>query len=253
MNGVKKMRRRARFQRDLNKLVRRTDIRSEQIYDKVKDFVETTDELADRICYTVRKVLSTTDDTADVLYETIQRILGSDHTLRNRLAGLLELEDLSEEDLEYEIRRFLDAAAARRAESREFAAQERIGRAFRESEERISHFAEEKTDDLAVRLQEILNSPELSSDEFKEKVRDLLDSMKTKAEFAAEKAERVVTETSNDLRIKLKRLTGNRKLSEDQLREKLGELIGAFSAGAQTERPPRARTHNRKAAKVLHS
>ncbi len=99
----------------------------------------------------------------------------------------------------------------------------------------------------------MLNSRELSSDEFKEKTRDLLDSMKAEAESAAEKAESFVTETSNDLRDQLKRLTGNKKLSEEQLRKRLGELIGAFSAGAQTERPPRARAHTRKTAKVLHS
>jgi hypothetical protein len=253
VNGVKKMRRRSKFQRDLNKLVRRTDIRSEQIYDKVKDFVETTDELADRICYTLRKVLSTTDDTADVLYETMQRILGTDHTLRNRLAGLLELEDLSEEDLEFEIRRFLDAAASRRAEGPEFSTQERTGRDFRKSEERVSHFAEGKSDGLIIRLQEMLDSRELSSDEFKEKTRDLLHSMKAGVESAAEKAESVVTETSNDLRIQLKRLTGNERLSEEQLKKRLGELIGAFSADTRTENPQRPRTHNRKMAKTLHS
>ncbi len=224
------MRKRARFQRDLDRFVRRTDIRSEQIYDKVKDFVETTDELADRICYTLRKVLATTDDTADVLYETMQRILGGDHTLRNRIGGLLELEDLSEEDLEYEIRRFLNAASTRREEGRRFGAEKRIGRVLREAgyRRRVAH---EKSKELFTKLEEMLDSPEMAPDEFREKARELIDSFKAKVASAGCAA----SEASDDLRLQLRHLAENEKLSEDQLKEKIEELVGAFTARTQPE------------------
>ncbi len=242
------MRRRDNLQRDVSKLIRRTDIRSDQLYEKVKDFVETSDEMADRICYTVRKVLSTTDDAADILYETMKKILGTDNTLRNRLAGLLELGDLSESELEYEIRKFLDAAAERGKESREHSDfPERMKREFRTARETLKYAVEDKADKVISRLEGILDS-EGPIDQLKDQIRELIDSFKAKSETISEQAKDHVEAASGEFRDYLKTLTRSAGLSEEQLRQKVTDLLEAFNAGTSAEH---AKLQNKRLAKAL--
>jgi uncharacterized membrane protein YheB (UPF0754 family) len=237
------MRRPAKLQRDMNRLMRRTDLRSDQLYDKVKDFVETSDEMADRVCYTVRKVLNTADDAADTLHETLKKILGTENTLRNRLTGLLELDDLSETQLEHEIRRFLDVASERARETSESYFPERDPDEFRRS----GRTAGDKADELLGRLEDILES-EKPLGELKTQIREMIDSFKDKSESMAARAKTRFDEKSGEFRDSLKNLTKGRGTSEEQLRQKVSDLLENYDVGT---RKGLTRSQNKRFAKAV--
>jgi len=237
------MNRPTKLQRDIHRFIRRTDSKSDQIRDTIKDFVETTDDMADRICHTVKKVLTTTDDTTDIIYEALKKVLSNEDTFRNKIAGLLDSEDLSEEELHVEIRRFLDMAAEKGKTSIQESGKRRFRDAadgdLQESVNKLLQMVEEKTDktargirafadtssDLSKKLNRILESQGISADELKSKINDLLDSMTQKTERAADMVSGYAEEGAEALKRKLNDLMGNKALSSEDFKHNIAELL----------------------------
>lgn len=188
------MRRNASLQSNIKRFLRRTDIKSDQVHDKVKEFLSTSDELADQICFTVKKFLSTSDETADIVYEAIKRLFGNEHSrnpLRSKLAGLLESDDMSEDDLEFEIRRFLNAAGQKKEESR-FSMKgdkaehvvsklqdflKEMPRKTHKVTSKVDEFAEDTSDRIMDKLDDLFRGKRTSLESLKEGLTEILQSL----------------------------------------------------------------------------
>jgi hypothetical protein len=168
MRGI--IMRRNILNQDLSKIVRKTGRRADQMHGRIKDFVETSDEMANQICTTVKKVLSTTEEVADVVHEAIQRVTRGDNSLRYRIESLLDTDDLSEESLGNEIRKFLDTATARGTQDSGWQGK------VKDYAEKVEKAAESASEDVIPKLRELVDSADLSVEELRHKIGELIEA-----------------------------------------------------------------------------
>lgn len=248
------MRRRSNIEKNVRKLVSRTNLKSEQLHKTIKEMVVSGDILTDQVCDLVKKVLTTADDTSDAIYEAINKIAGQGSvtdSLRGKLETLLDSEELSEDELAKEIKRFLDTAGMRRragaeggplagraeshAHPREFP-----GKLRQEHRAYAMEFGESDIDEFAEKLHGFLGSANITIDELRKGIDKFAASMHSGRQSASE------SHGSAGLGADLYDLAAGHELSDDDLKKRLKRILST----SPLETPENARL-NDKWAKAL--
>jgi hypothetical protein len=208
------MKRSETFKNNVMRFLRTTDGRSDRIHVKIKNFIETSDELADQISFVVKRVLSNADDTTDIIHSAIKELVGANSrdSLRGKLEGLLDSADLTGEELEHEVRKFLDTAAT-------------VNKRYVGASRAQDH-VEDKSGDIVRSLKGLVSDSEITStDEFRRKINEVLNSLEKKTATAGNMTKPSPKKTKDDFKSKLDELLSDENRSEDDLKEKIKSIM----------------------------